>query len=151
MIIRIFTILSAALIFSCGGKKESTETYAPPAKSETQAEAEVEHPGKSLFQQHCGACHQLDGSGVPGMYPPLQESEYVNGDVNWLVSSLVNGLEGPITVKGVEYDNLMPAMDYLTSEEIAHILSYVRQSFGNKASEVTAEEVQKIRDEAKGS
>ncbi len=83
------------------------------------------------------------------MYPPLQESEYVNGEVKWLVTSLVKGLEGPITVKGVEYDNLMPAVDYLSDEEMANILTYVRGSFGNNSGEVTAAEVKKIREDLK--
>ena len=133
-------ILSLLLLFSCGGKKDKNNQYAP-----TQANSETKsmdnHPGKALFQLHCSACHQLDGSGVPNMYPPLRESEYVNGDVKWLVSNLVNGRQGPITVKGQVYDNVMPAVDYLT---------YVRQSFGNNSGEVTPKEVKKLRAEVKG-
>ena len=143
LIISVFTLI----FFSCGGKKESAQSYAPTAKSE-QPSLE-NHPGKSLFQQHCSACHQLDGGGVPNMFPPLKESEYINGEVKWIVSSLVKGLEGPITVKGVEYDNMMPAMDYLSDEDIANILTYVRGSFGNNSGAVTAGEVNKIREELK--
>ena len=143
----ILIIIFAITIIACGGKKESTTSFAPPAKSET--EDEVDHPGKALYKQHCSACHQQDGNGVPNMFPPLTESEYVNGDVKWLVSSLVKGLEGPITVKGVEYDNMMPAVDYLTDDEIANILTFLRSNFGNNSGKVSAEEVNKLREEIK--
>ena len=96
---------------------------------------------------HCGTCHQASGSGVPGLYPPLAETKYVNGDVTWLVTSLTQGLQGPIEVKGEEYNNLMPAMNYLKDEEIANILTYVRGSFGNNSGAVSTEEVSKIRAE----
>lgn len=140
------------LLGSCSGKKENNEqeNTSDSAGGNVTAEEQVlkdEHPGKALFKQHCSVCHQADGSGVPGMYPPLAESEYVQGDVKWLVTTIVKGREGAITVKGEEYNNIMPPMAYLTDEEISNILSYARQSFGNKAGEVTVEEVNNIRKE----
>lgn len=149
MIRSIFILLSILTVFACGGKKQSesgeTSTPAVEETAEKTKDPMENHPGKMLFRQHCGACHQMDGSGVPGMYPPLIESEYINGEVKWLVNAIVNGLEGPITVKGVEYDNLMPQMAYLEDQEIADILTYVRASFGNNSGEVTAEQVKEIR------
>lgn len=139
----LLNALFVLLVAACSGKKEEKDQSAPGAES--TAKIEEEHPGKPLFKQHCSVCHQADGSGVPGMYPPLSESEYVQGDVKWLVTTIVKGLEGPITVKGKEYNNLMPAMAYLKDAEIAHILSYVRKNFGNNAGEVTEAEVSEIR------
>jgi len=152
MIKHIFLMVLVLLMLSCGGKKQTDDmsnSYSPTA-AKSEAKSMEDHPGKPLFEQYCGACHQMDGSGVPGMYPPLRESEFVNGEVKWLVTTLVKGRQGPITVKGETYDNLMPAVDYLSDEEIANILSYVRQSFGNNSDEVTVKEVKKYRDEAKG-
>jgi len=148
MTLRLMMIFFIVVAVSCGSKKGKNDQYAPTsedaASDQGQPQAKV-HPGKSLYGQYCGSCHQTDGSGVPGMYPPLAETKYVNGDVEWLVESLVNGLEGPITVKGEEYNNLMPPMDYLSDKEIADILSYIRQSFGNDAEAVTEEQVKQIR------
>ena len=148
----LIIVFALAVLMSCGSKKESdsdsTESSSQTAETSSSA-AEKDpmenHPGKSLFRQHCGACHQMDGSGVPGMYPPLIETEQINGDVKWLVEIILNGLEGPITVKGKEYDNLMPQMSYLKDQEIADILTYVRGSFGNSSGEVTANQVAEIR------
>lgn len=142
-------LLSVSLIFliaACSGKKESQDQFAPPASGNETALLE-EHPGKPLFKQHCSVCHQIDGSGVPGMYPPLSDSEYVQGEKEQLVKIVIQGLEGPITVKGQEYNNLMPGMPYLTDGEISNILSYVRSSFDNDASEISEEEVKGIRAE----
>lgn len=145
----LLSALMVLFLVACSGKKQGQEKEqsAPSSTSESKSETALEHPGKALFKQHCSVCHQLDGSGVPGMYPPLANSEYVQGDVTWLVSTIVKGLQGPITVNGVEYNNLMPAMAYLTNEEISKILSYVRQEFGNNAGEVSVEQVNKIRKE----
>jgi len=148
MTLRLMMIFFIVVAVSCGSKKDKNDQYAPTsedaASTQEQPQAKV-HPGKSLYGQYCSSCHQTDGSGVPGMYPPLAGTKYVNGDAEWLVESLVNGLEGPITVKGEEYNNLMPPMDYLSDKEIADILNYIRQSFGNDAEAVTEEQVSQIR------
>jgi mono/diheme cytochrome c family protein len=79
------------------------------------------------------------------MYPPLANSDWVEGDKTRIIESIIFGLEGPIEVNGETYNNAMPAMDYLTDEEIATILTYVRSNFGNDASAITIEEVAKVR------
>ncbi len=143
-------VVSLYFLMACSGsgKKDSDGQFAPPTAS-SKSETLENHPGQPLYKQHCSVCHQADGSGVPGMFPPLTESDYIQGDLKHLVGIIVQGLEGPITVKGVEYNSLMPGLPYLTDGEIAHILSYVRQSFGNKASEVSESEVAEIRKELK--
>lgn len=146
----LFVVISLYLLMACSGsgKKESDTQFAPPTASSKSEELE-NHPGKPLYKQHCSVCHQVDGSGVPGMFPPLTESDYIQGDLKQLVGIVVQGLEGPVTVKGVEYNSLMPGLPYLKDDEIANVLSYVRQSFGNKASEVSESEVSEIRKELK--
>jgi mono/diheme cytochrome c family protein len=101
----------------------------------------------ALYQQKCFACHQANGAGLPNVFPPLAESEWVNGPVENLIRIQLRGLTGPITVKGKKYASVMPPQAAMTDEEIATILTYVRSNFGNKADAVTAEMVKKYRGE----
>lgn len=84
---------------------------------------------------------------MEGVYPPLMDTEYVKGDKEWLIKNVIYGQQGPITVKGKQYNNIMPPMDYLTDKEIATVLTYVRKVFGGGAGPVTIEEVKAARAE----
>src|SRR5215211_38994 len=97
--------------------------------------------GKKIFATYCLACHQADGSGVPGLNPPLIKTKWVLGDKTQLITIVLKGMTDPIEVDGEEYSNVMASHAFLKDEEIADVLSYVRNSFGNKASGVTAAEV----------
>lgn len=101
--------------------------------------------GKKLYNQWCMACHQADGSGVPGLNPPLKKTEWVTGDKTRLIKVILNGLNESIEIDGEEYSNPMPAQNHLKDDQIADILTYVRNSFGNKASAVNAAEVKALR------
>jgi mono/diheme cytochrome c family protein len=101
--------------------------------------------GKDIYQKHCLSCHQVNGSGVPNMYPPLQKSDWVNGAKNRIISVVLNGIKGEILVNDDTYRSVMPKQDYLTDEQIAKVLTYIRQNFENKASEVKPAEVTKLR------
>jgi mono/diheme cytochrome c family protein len=101
--------------------------------------------GKKVYSQTCLACHMADGSGVPGLNPPLGKTEWVTGDKKRLINVILNGLNDPIEVNGEEYANPMPAQPNLTDQQIADVLTYVRNSFGNKATPVTAAEVKAQR------
>ena len=96
----------------------------------------------------CGACHGQNGEGGPAG-PPLAGSEWVTGPVSNLVLIQMRGLKGPITVNGIEYEFPagMTPMAYQTDEQIAGALTYIRNSFGNKASAVTPEQVAPLRGE----
>jgi mono/diheme cytochrome c family protein len=97
----------------------------------------------------CGACHGQNGEGGPAG-PPLAGSEWVTGPISNLIKIQLRGLTGPIEVKGKVYDQFpagMLPMAYQTDEQIAGALTYVRNSFGNKASAVKPEEVKALRDE----
>ena len=102
--------------------------------------------GAKVYDIYCRACHQKDGKGDGLRFPPLDNSEWVRGDKKRLIRVLLNGLEGTIEVKGKPYNSLMPSQSFLTDEEIAQVLTYVRQNFENDASEVSAGEVSKLRD-----
>ncbi len=102
--------------------------------------------GQALFATNCVACHQTTGQGVPGAFPPLDGSKYVTGDnVERLASIILYGLTGPMTVKGVQYNNVMLPQGHLKDEELAAIASYVRSSWSNKASPIEAAVFQKMR------
>jgi mono/diheme cytochrome c family protein len=97
--------------------------------------------GAKVFQAQCIACHQGTGLGIPGVYPPLAGSEWVTGHQETIARILINGLNGPITVAGNEFNGSMPSFGpsglNLKPLEIAGVLTYIRQEWGNNASEVT--------------
>jgi mono/diheme cytochrome c family protein len=97
----------------------------------------------------CTQCHQDDAKGVPGTYPPLAGSEWVQGRKEVLVRILLHGLEGDVHVAGSNYNGQMPAWSKLNDRQIAGVATYIRSSFGNSASAVSPEEVAAIRQETK--
>ncbi|WP_421828835.1 PQQ-dependent sugar dehydrogenase [Larkinella sp.] len=101
--------------------------------------------GSKVYGVYCAACHQRNGRGDSQRFPPLADSEWVLGDKTRLIEVLLKGLEGPIEVKGQSYNNVMPQHDFLKDEDISEVLTFVRQSFGNSASAVSADEVKAVR------
>jgi mono/diheme cytochrome c family protein len=106
--------------------------------------------GKSVYTNTCAACHQVNGMGVPNQYPPLAGSEWVTGSEERVVRIVLHGLNGPITVAGKEYNNVMAPLGTLRDDQIANVISYVRASWGNTASEVQPETVAKVRADTAG-
>ena len=102
--------------------------------------------GAKLYNTYCATCHQGNGRGDGTRFPPLENSEWVKGDPRKLINIVLNGLTGPVTVNGVGYNDVMPANSYLKDEDLALILSYVRQNFNNNASIIQPSEVAKIRE-----
>jgi len=104
--------------------------------------------GKRIFVANCQTCHQANGQGVPGQYPPLAGSEWVQGNEERIIRIVMHGLKDPITVAGKEFNNVMaPLGGVLKDEQIANVLSYIRQEWGNQAPEVQPETVSKVRGE----
>ncbi|MEO0065632.1 MAG: hypothetical protein RI983_958 [Bacteroidota bacterium] len=101
--------------------------------------------GKKVYDLYCQACHQADGNGVPRLNPPLAGTVYVNGSKTRLIDIVLKGLSDPIEINGEEYNNPMAAHDFLTDQQIADVLTYVRNSFGNKSGPITVQEVKKQR------
>ncbi len=123
----------------------------PAEKSEpvkAQSLAERMQYGKNIYSQNCLACHQPAGQGVPGAFPPLAKSDFLMQDKSRAISVLLHGLTGKVTVNGKEYNGVMPALD-LSNEQVANVLTFVRNSWGNKGDMVTPEEVQLVRSSAK--
>jgi mono/diheme cytochrome c family protein len=128
----LLLIVSIAIAFS----------FAQPPQDGLKASIER---GKTVYNNNCLACHQVNGSGVPGMNPPLKKTKYVMGDKKKLINIVLKGLDEEIVVNDETYSNVMPPVNYLSDLEIADVLTYVRNSFGNKASQVKEAEVKKLR------
>jgi mono/diheme cytochrome c family protein len=95
--------------------------------------------GNAVYNRVCIACHLPTGAGIPTVYPPLAGSEIVTGDARRLARILLHGLQGPVEVKGVTYNNLMPGLAaQFNDTELAAVLTYVRNSWGNAAPAVPA-------------
>ena len=107
--------------------------------------------GMKIYQATCMACHQVNGQGLPGAFPPLAQSSWVEKDPAMLARIVLHGLYGPITVNGTEFNSVMaPLGAVLSDEQIALVLTYVRQEWGNTADAVDAEVVAQARSETAG-
>ena len=105
--------------------------------------------GKAVYGANCLSCHQADGSGVGNLNPPLYGTQWITGSKTTLVQMVLKGSKGKVEIDGETFHNTMPAQAYLTDQQIADVLTYVRNSFGNKASPVTPAEVKSIRAKTK--
>lgn len=101
--------------------------------------------GEALFAGTCSVCHQSNGEGLATVFPPLAAADYFLEDAGRAIDIVLNGLEGPITVNDQSYNSVMPPMSQLNDDEIANILSYALNSWGNAAGQVTADEVAERR------
>lgn len=135
----LFAVAVAALV---GPATVVAQVKAPdPATMKVSATS-----GAQLYSMTCAACHQANGAGLPGQYPPLAPSEFATGDDQRLIHIVLRGLTGEIEVEGEMFKGDMPGWaPALTNAQVAVVLTYVRSSFGNKASAITVEQVAKIR------
>jgi mono/diheme cytochrome c family protein len=120
-------------------------TSAKTSPKQDGLKASVER-GKKVYENTCLACHQANGSGVPGMNPPLKKTKWVLGDKKTLINIVLKGLDQEIEVNDETYSNTMPPFAMLSDQEIADVLTYIRNNFGNKASQVMEGDVKKLRD-----
>ena len=105
--------------------------------------------GKKVYTQYCVACHQVDGGGVPGLNPPLEKTSYVLGSKTRLIKVILKGMNTHEEIDGEIYNNIMAPFNYLTDQQISDVLTYVRNSFGNKATAITSGDVKYVRARAK--
>ena len=102
--------------------------------------------GEAAFLANCAACHQPTGTGLPGAFPPLAGSDFLkNNDKTKVLSSILQGISGKLVVNGVEYNNVMPAMSHISDSDIANIVTYVYQSWGNSGPTVKPADVAAAR------
>jgi len=101
--------------------------------------------GQVLFKGTCSVCHQDNGQGLPDVFPPLAQSDYLLKNPKRGIEIALNGLTGPVTVNGKAFNSVMPPMSQLNDDEIANILTYVLNSWGNDGGAISKEDVQKVR------
>ncbi len=152
--------IGALFMWSATYIKETVMTAAPEAgdsRSEQVAVAcaggglaKVAIDGGAIFQAKCVACHQANGEGIAGVFPPLAGSEWVKGKPEVLASILLHGINGKIHVKGTEYNGQMPVFkDLLKDDEISAVLTHIRSTWGNNAPAVDEKLVASIRESTK--
>lgn len=155
----LFFILSVGLLNGCGESRKETQAekgVKPEKKTEAQSQIDSREvpeymaEGQKVYVQYCLSCHQANGSGVARLNPPLKATEYVLGDKNRLLGIIINGANIGLDIDGETYSNAMPAFRHLSDEEVAQVASYIRNSFGNSAAPITAEEVSAFRSKNKG-
>ena len=123
---------------------------AGPAGANADNLSALMEKGKQVFTTTCQACHQATGAGIPGAFPPLAESEWVNGSPKRIIAIVLHGLQGEINVKGQKFQGVMPPFKgQLKSEDIAAVVTYIRNSFGNKSDLVSVDLVNKVNEETK--
>lgn len=158
--------LSAALVLSmtaCAQEDQTAQSApqaADPVAGQTTDPAVAVHAaeaasrtldervaaGSQVYATHCSACHQANGQGLAGAFPPLAESSYLaEKGTGSAVDAIINGLTGPITVNGKEYNAVMPALAYLKDAEVADVITFVMNSWGNPGGEVSSGEVAAAR------
>jgi nitrite reductase (NO-forming) len=131
-----------------GDKVGSMEPVATAAAAVTAGKLTKEQQikaGEVLFKGTCSVCHQDSGQGIPDVFPPLAKSDYLLKDPQRAIQIALNGLSGPVTVNGKTFTSVMPPMSQLNDDEIANILTYVLNSWGNQNGVVTADQVKAVR------
>ena len=101
--------------------------------------------GEAVYYANCVACHLPGGTGLEGAFPPLAGSDYLAGDPGRVISTILYGNEGPITVNGVQYNGVMPGFAFLTDDEVAGVVTYIFRSWGNDLPAVGPEDVAAVR------
>jgi mono/diheme cytochrome c family protein len=138
----VVAVLLFPIILALTGMKQISVQSNKPTSEVHQKSLEA---GEKIYKKLCLSCHQADGDGVPNMSPPLIKTSCVLGDKEKLIGIVLNGLKN-VDINDETYNNPMPALgSVLKDQEIADVLTYVRNSFGNKASAITAAEVKAVR------
>jgi nitrite reductase (NO-forming) len=128
-----------------GANLQAVATAAAAAKTGELTQAEQIDAGKALFAGTCSTCHQANGEGMEGVFPPLAKSDYIKADPKRLPTIMLHGFSGPVKVNGKDYNSTMPPMSQLTDDEVANIATYVLNSWGNPGGRVTKTEAAAIR------
>ena len=130
-----------------GAQQAGSDTAVHDAETAAGTMGEVMARGESVYNANCSACHQPTGQGLPGAFPPLAQSDFLERDRREVMQAALFGLSGPITVNGVDYNGVMPSLGYLSDQELADALTYVFNSWGNAYAAVSVGEVAALRAE----
>jgi len=141
----------AGEVFTNGYPKRSADVYKDKVANWVKQDKKLMasyQKGRDLYGTSCGACHQPHGKGLENMAPSLVKSDWVNGSLSRLIGVAVHGLSGPIKVNGVPVKNvppIMPPHSYMKDEQLADILTYVRNAWGNRGKLVQTDQISKYK------
>ncbi len=124
--------------------KISKENNDAPVAVSNVSMAEKLEKGKSIYSQSCLACHQSTGAGIPNAFPPLAKSDYLNADPHKAISAVKYGLSGEVKVNGIVYNSVMPPQN-LSDEDVANVMTYIYNNWGNNKTDVTVDMVKKVK------
>jgi nitrite reductase (NO-forming)/hydroxylamine reductase len=136
----VWTLAALAVASMASTLAVAQDVHAAEVASAGPSAAQMQ-AGEAAFKGTCMACHQADGKGLPGAFPPLAGSDYLLSDPARAVHNVVNGLQGEVVINGAKFDSVMPAMTQLSDQQIADALTYAMNSWGNKDGFVTAAQV----------
>lgn len=152
---RTFIVLAAIGALSlglgaCSGKSTTTSTTTTTTTDQATAAKTADGTsvgnGAQVYANNCSSCHQAQGTGTPGAFPPLAKNPVVVGDATKVMHIVKYGLQGAISVNGQSYNGQMPRWQgTLTDAQIASVVSFVRSSWGNHASAVTTAQVSAVQ------
>jgi nitrite reductase (NO-forming) len=131
-------------VYQPEGQVSAGAAPAAPEVAKILTKAERIKAGELVFNQTCFACHQANGQGLAGVFPPLAKSDFLMADADRAIGIVLHGKQGPVTVNGVTYNQIMTPQ-VLTDEQVANVLTFVMNSWGNEADMVTPDRVQKVR------
>ncbi len=157
-LIGLLSMFFMVLLFACGTNSETeegnngdeqnveqTSEDNQTNKDETSAGNLDLSAGEKIYKEKCMVCHQENGEGVEGTFPPLAKSDYLLADKERAIIQAINGSQEPITVNGVEYPGNVMTVFELSDQEVVDVINYVLNSWGNNGGAVTIEEVKKAR------
>jgi nitrite reductase (NO-forming) / hydroxylamine reductase len=151
------TLLAGLALAGCGQSGQQQAETRPAARDAATAvhAAEVASAGQGLdermaagrkvYQNVCQACHGPEGKGLPGAFPPVADSDWIEQNPDKLVGAILNGLSGPIVVNGQNFNAVMPPMAYLSDEDVANVLTFVLNSWDNPGGEIQPAQVAQVR------
>lgn len=155
--ISLVAFFSVSILFSCANNQEQKEetnisteqkleqTTKDEENSTSELKSENFAAGEKIYNEKCMVCHQKDGKGVEGTFPPLAKSDYLLADKERAILQTLSGSKNPITVNGIEYPGNVMTVFQLTDNEVADVLNYILNAWGNKGGTVTIDEVKATR------
>jgi len=142
---RVVVMVAAALVFA-GCAKGGNESATSPASSAMAKNPASAFDGAVVYSANCSSCHQSDGRGIPGAFPPLAGNPVVTGNPTAVIAIVKNGIDGRVDVNGQSYSGIMPRWKgVLSDEQIAAAISYIRGSWHNHAPAVSLADVEAVR------
>jgi mono/diheme cytochrome c family protein len=152
-ILLLQSVLISFLILSCSGEKKPNPSALTTDHEKAIVQPEVRsqelQAGQDIYKRYCLSCHQSNGKGVSGMYPPLAGNTNLKGQRDSLINIVLRGKAGKVEVNGDVYVGIMASHNYLTDEQVANVLNYILNGMNKFATKISPSEVTVMRDKLK--